>query len=319
MEARHLQIWQRRGMGIGMLALIAVLTLAIVPTRASAASPVLEFASASPFPITFTADGGAVTARMAGYDTVVQCDDSQGDGEVVGPRATLSKYVFSGCVGIEGLNEGECHSEGAVSGEIKTGTIEADLVYTDQAKHEVAMLLNPGGGIYMNFECGSELVKASGDFLAPVSPINTETTTFTATLSKSGATQTPSEYENALGEKRKAIPMGEREGHAAATTGVELAFAIHTSASLEIKAVTAAEIEAKQREEETAAAKKRQDEEAKAAAAAKKRLEEEAKAKRFRRAWLLYKGLAHCRKARPHSAHKRMRCEKRVKKKYGSQ
>lgn len=318
MDARRSQAGQLRGTAIGIGALIATLAiaLALVPAHARAASPLLEFVSPSPFPIGFTADGGEVTATMAGYATVVKCTASQGNGEVIGPRATLSEYVFTGCEGFEtgGFHE-ECHSTAASAGEIKTGKIEADLVYTDQAKHEVAMLLNPGGGIYMNFECGSELVKASGDFLAPVSPINTVTTSFTASLISSGATQIPSEYENALGEKRKAIPMGERELNPPATTGVDLSFTIHTSASLEIKAVSAAEIEAKQREEEAAAAKRRQDEEAKAAAAAKRRLAEEAKADRFRRAWLRYKGLTQCRKL--HSQRKRMRCEKRVKKKYG--
>ncbi len=310
--------------------LIAALGLTAVPAQAKAASPVLEFASASAFPIDFTADGGEVTAAMAEFSTLVHCADSEGDGEIIGPRATLSKWVFTGC---KAQNEGgtPCNSEGAAAGEIKTGTIEADLVFIDQAKHQVGMLLNPGGGIYMTFKCGAgELVKARGPFLSPVDPIDKETTSFTASLSRSGATQVPSEYENALGEKRKAIPMGEREGHSPATTGVDLSFAITTSASLEIKAITAAEIEAKQREEEAVAAKKRQDEEAAAAAAVKKRQEEEAaaaaaaekrqeeeaKLERLRRTRLLSQGLTRCRKAK--SMHKRVRCEKRVKKKYGS-
>jgi pyruvate/2-oxoglutarate dehydrogenase complex dihydrolipoamide acyltransferase (E2) component len=192
-------------------------------------------------------------------------------------------------------------------------------VYIDQAKHEVGMLLNPGGGVYMSFECGPEEVEALGPFLSPVGPVNQLATSFTAALFRSGATQTPSEYENALGEKRLAIPMGKRAAHPSPlTTGVELSFTIQTSASLQIKAVTAAEIEAKQHEDEAAAAaaaKKRQDEEAAAAAAVKQRQEEEAKLERVRRA-LLSSTLTQCRKA--HSKHKRVRCEKRAKRKYGS-
>jgi hypothetical protein len=65
----------------------------------------------------------------------------------------------------------------------------------DQAKHEVAMLLNPSGGVYMEFKCLGELVKARRGFLSPVSPINQLSTTFAATLTRSGATQIPSEYE----------------------------------------------------------------------------------------------------------------------------
>jgi hypothetical protein len=307
-------------MGVCVVALIAALVPAVAPAHANAASPVLEFVSpVSAFPIGFTADGGEVTAALADFDTVVHCTGSEGEGEIIGPRSTLSNYVFTGCEAQGGADDGhECKSEGANAEEIKTGTIEADLVYIDQAKHEVGMLLNPGGGIYMNFECGGESVKARGPFLSPVGPINKEATSFTAILTRSGATQTPNEYENAIGEKRKAIPMGERGVNPAATTGVELSFAIHTSASLEIKAITAAEIEARRHEDEAAAAaaaKKRQDEEAAAAAAVRKRQEEEAKLERLRRA-LLATSLKQCRQAE--SKQKRVRCEKRAKKKYGA-
>ncbi len=315
MKSRRLQAGQLRGMGVCVVALIAALAITVTPAQAKAASPVLEFVSASAFPIGFTADGGEVTAVMANVNPIVHCAASHGEGEIIGPRSTLSEYVFTGCVANEGVSTANCQS-GLTTGVIETGTIEADLVYIDQAKQEVGMLLNPSGGVYMTFKCGGELVEARGPFLAPVGELNTQATSFTATLSRSGAIQTPNEYENAIGEKRKAVPMGEWEGHPLATTGVELSFAIHTSASLEIKAITAAEIEAKQRDEEAAAAKRRQDEEAKAAAAAKKRQEEEAEAAQLRRARLLSKGLTQCRKA--HSKHRRVRCEKRVKRKYGS-
>jgi hypothetical protein len=316
-EALRLRGGRFRGIGLCVAASIAALALTVMPAQAKAASPVLEFVSpASAFPIDFTADGGEVTAVMANVVPVVQCAHSQGEGEIIGPRSTLSQYVFTGCVAHEGGSTANCQSEPLDTGVIESETIEADLVYIDQAKHEVGMLLNPSGGVYMTFKCGGELVEARGPFLAPVGSLNVQTTSFTASLSRSGAEQTPDEYENAIGEKRKAVPMGEWEGHPLATTGVELSFAIHTSAALEIKAVTAAEIEAKQRDEEAAAAKKRQEEEARAAAAAKRRQEEEVKAERLKRVRLLSKGLAQCRKA--HSKHKRVRCEKRVKRQYGS-
>jgi hypothetical protein len=304
-------------MCVCVAALIATAAFATATAQAKAASPVLEFASPSAFPIEFTADGGEVTAVMANVAPVVQCADSQGEGEVIGPRSTLSEYVFTGCVAHEGGSTANCQSEPLNTGVIESGEIEADLVYIDQAKREVGMLLNPSGGVYLTFKCGGELVEARGPFLAPVGSLNTQTTSFTASLTRSGAVQMPNEYENAIGEKRKAVPMGEWEGHPLATTGVDLSFAIHTSAALEIRAVTAAEIEAKQRGDEAAAAaaaKKRKDEDAAAAAAAKRRQEEEAKLERLRRA-LLSGSLKQCRTA--HSKHKRVRCEKRAKKKYG--
>lgn len=147
------------------------------------------------------------------------------------------------------------------------------------------------------------------------------------------AAQIPNEYEGANGEKLQAIPMGEREGHEPATTGVELDFAIHPDAPLEIRAVSAEEVEAKQREEE-AAAKKRQEEEAaskkhqeeeaaarrrqeeEAAATAKRRREQQrAKAKRLRRHRLLRRALKRC--AKFESKHRRTRCVRRARTRYG--
>jgi hypothetical protein len=320
-DSRRLRGGQLRGICVSVVALIAALALTAMPAQAKAASPVLEYvAPGTAYPIGFTASGGEVTAALTGFDTVVHCTGSHGDGEIIGPRSTVSNYSFTGCETQGGTDGGhECKSDGATNAkEITAEAIEADLVYIDQTQHEVGMLLNPDGGVYMDFKCGGELVEASGPFLSPVGPINKEATSFTATLSRSGATQTPSEYENALGEKRQAIPMGKRGANPLATTGVELGFTIHTAVPLQIKAITAAEIEAKQREDEAAAAaaaKKRHDEEAAAAAAAKERQEEEAKLERVRRA-LLSSTLAQCRKT--HSKHKRMQCEKRAKKKYAS-
>jgi hypothetical protein len=319
MEWQRLRPARMLGFSGCVAASVVVLALAVAPTHASAsASPVLEFVSpTSTFPIGFTAEGTEVTAALVGYDTVVHCTDSEGEGNIVGPRSTLSQYVFTGCETQGGSAGGaQCQSESADPKEIRTGTIEADLVFIDQAKREVGMLLNPGGGVYMDFKCGGEPVKALGPFLSPVSPINALTNSFTAILTRSGATQTPSEYENALGEKRQAIPLGERPGQPLATTGVELSFEIHPSAPLEIKAVTAAEIEAKQREQEAAAAKKRQEEESATAAAIKRREEEEAKTAQLRRARKRSQALSRCRKLP--TKQKRVRCVKRVKKKYAA-
>jgi hypothetical protein len=335
MESRRLQGGQLRGMGVSAVVLIAALALTVMPAHAKAASPVLEFATpGSAFPVGFTATGGEVTAALAGFDTVVHCSGSHGGGEITGPRSTVSNFFFTGCETQGGTADGsKCQSDGANAEEITAEAIEADLVYIDQAKHEVGMLLNPAGGVYMTFKCGGELVEASGPFLSPVGPINKEATSFTATLSRSGATQTPSEYENPLGEKRLAVPKGKRGNNPSlGTTGVELGFTIDTSASIQIKAITAAEIEAKRHDDEVAAAaagKKRPDEEAAAAkaatkrqaeeaataAAVKERQEEEAKSERLRRAQLS-STIEQCRKAP--SKHQRVRCIKWAKKTYGS-
>ncbi len=182
-----------------------------------------------------------------------------------------------------------------------------------------------------------ESVKASGSFLSPVDPVNQLASSFTAILRRNGASQLPSEYEDASGEKRQAIPVGQKGSDPPDTTGVELTFTILPAVPLEIRAVSAAEVEARQRQEEaaaSAAAKQRADEEAAAkkrhedeAAAAKKhqedeaatkklQAEEEARAEQRKRAQLRAQGLTRCRQA--DSKPGRVRCEKRVKKKYGA-
>jgi hypothetical protein len=314
-ESGQSQAGRWPGIRLCLVALITASALVLAPASANAALPVLEFVSpGNGFPIDFTAEGGPVVAELNGFDSVVHCSGSEGDGAITGPRSTLSNFVFKGCVAVGGTHANqECKSEGALNPEeIKADAIEAELVYIDQANHQVGMLLNPGGGVYMEFKCGGELVEASGPFLSPVGPINQEAMSFTASLSHVGAMQTPSEYEGPSGEKLQAIPMGKRESQPLpATTGVGLSFTILPSVPLEIRAVSAAEVEAKQRAEE-AAAKKRQEEEA--AAAAKKRQEEQqAESKRI--AHLRSKALTQCRR-KAHAKHKRLRCERRVKKKY---
>ncbi len=314
--------------------------LAIGDGSASAASPVLEFTSqSSVLPFSFDAQGGEVTAVLSEFDTVVHCEAAQGTGEIVRPRTAFSSYSFSGCETQGGSKGGqECKSEGALAKEIRTPMIEAELVFIDQAKKEVGMVLDPSGGVYMEFKCGGENVKAFGPFVAPVGPINQEGTSFTASLFRSGATQVPSAYETLTGERVPAIPTGERGSQPAATTGVELSFAIHTFQPLAIKVITAAEVEAKQHDEEAAAKRRHDDEEAAKVAAAKKQGEEEEAARKRQeeatkqreaarakqrqrqraqakaRARKRSKALKQCRKA--DSKKVRVRCEHRVKKRF---
>jgi hypothetical protein len=228
--------------------LVAATALLLAPAGASAASPVLEFVvPGHSFPIAFTTESGAVTAQMASFETLVHCTASTGEGEITGPRSTVSEYWFTGCK----AGGAKCHSEGATSEEeITTEPIVADLVYIDQTKQQVGMLLNPGGGTYMEFTCGGIPAEGQGSFLAPVGPINQEATAFTATLNQLDSVQTPDEYEGEKGEQLQAIPTGSRGSNPFVPTGVELSMTIHSSVQGEIKAVTTQEIEAKQHEEE---------------------------------------------------------------------
>ncbi len=235
---------------VAAIALIAAAALLLVPAGASAAaSPVLEFVvPGHPFPVAFTVEGGPVSAEMAGFESLVHCTASHGEGEITGSRTAVAKYTFTGCTTEH--PQAKCHSASAGTEEIATGPIGAELVYIDQARREVAMLLNPGGGTYISFECGGEAAEGTGAFLAPVAPIDQEATSFTATLSQVASIQTPDEYENANGEKLQAVPHGKHGTAELVTTGVAATFAIHSSVPGQIRALSSAEVESAQRKAE---------------------------------------------------------------------
>lgn len=214
------------------------MALLLVPAGASAASPVLEFvAPGHSWPVSFTTKGGAVTAE--GFDEVMECAGSSGEGKITGAHKAEAEFVFTECHTKGGA---KCTSGGAAGEkEIKTGEIGAELVYIAQAKHEVAVLLNPAGHTYMEFKCGGIPARGEGSFLAPGGPLNTETTSFTTTLSKSSASegvQTPDEYEGVWGEKLKAIPLGEKnKNEKLEPTGVESTIAVTTAEPIEVRAI----------------------------------------------------------------------------------
>ena len=340
MDLRLVRHFQVRGVLICCGALAAALLLALAPARASAASPVLEFApSGGAFPVDFVAEGGEVTAAMTGIESVVRCKESEGEGRLTGPQTAIGTYWFYGCETEGGTEDNrECRSVGAEPGEIESEEINANLVFISQARHEVGMVLAPQNEMYMTFSCEGTVVTAYGPFVSPVGPINQSTSEFTATLTSAGANQLPNSYEAANGAVIPAVPMGSWKAGTKVPTGVNLAFDITTyppfgltPLPLEIRARTAAEVEAderkrqeaeaaeKKRQEDAAAAAKRQQEEA-AAAEAKKHAEEEAlrraeAKKRQLRAQRLQKALKQCR--RLDSKQKRAKCIKKARNKYG--
>ncbi len=275
MGSGRLRAGRVRGMCVGVVVSLAVLVPAVAPSTAGAASPILEFVAPS-FPVPFTAEGGEVTAVLEGFDTVVHCEDSEGSGKLTGPRTALSQYVFSGCETQGGADGGhECKSGGAELKEIRSGQIEADLVFINQLTHQVGMLLAPHGGVYLNFECGGEALKAIGPFLSPVGPIDQISQTFTATLGRVGSTQVPDIYEGPAGESLAAVPTGERGSHPAVATGVDLGFTIRTAVPIEVKALSSADVElARLNDELSAQAEKRRQEQAAGELAEVRQLEE---------------------------------------------
>ncbi|HTB71125.1 MAG TPA: hypothetical protein VK707_09105 [Solirubrobacteraceae bacterium] len=261
---------------VAVTAAIVVLAALLMPGSATAASPVLEFVTPGhSLPVKFTTESGAVNAEMVGFESLVHCAASHGEGEITGPRSTVSEYRLTGCVTEKGSHQ-KCKSKGAQEEEIETGPIDAELVFIDQATHEVGVLLDPSGGTYIAFECGGEAAEGRGPFLAPVTPINKEATAFTATLSQTASAQTPDEYETLTGERLPAIPTGRHGSNSLVMTGVEATFAVHPSSPVEIKATTAVEVLAEEHARQVAEEARKREEEATAAASAKRHQEEAA-------------------------------------------
>jgi hypothetical protein len=341
MSSRLIRFLSGRVIATAMATTAAAL---LIPAGASASTtPVLEFKTpGNAFPVSFTTESGLVKAEMADFNEVVQCTGSHGEGEITGARSTVSRYWFTGCTAEGTSGSAKCKSENANAEEIVSEeNIESELVYIDQTKDEVGMLMNTGGGSYMKFACGGEQVVATGPFIAPVSPLDTETTSFTATLSESQSVQIPDAYENAGGEASHAIPFGKRGSHEAVPTGVEAAITVHPSQPITIEAVTTGQMEAKRTEETIAKqreeAEKARQQEAKRTEETIAKLHEEAVEAKLReeslsaqiaalemrlkakpkaptRAQLLAKALKECKHRPPR---KRGQCRTAVERRYG--
>jgi hypothetical protein len=266
-------------MGGAMVVAIAASASLLAPSAASANTPaVLEFVpAAGKFPVAFTSMSGEVVVEEQGGGGSLRCTASSVKGEIVGPRESVVEGAYTGCsVEVFGT-EVECQSKGAQKGEIRIGQLTAELVYINKAEQKIGTVLNPKGGTYAAYECEGVPSEGTGSIVSATTPINQVTSTFTQTFSQSHGSQVPTEYENAKGEKLKAITEGSAEGKSVGT-GTEATDTTKTAEPVEIKVEPENQEEKKQ--EESSSSGKKQEEEATAAAAAKKHQEEEAAKKR---------------------------------------
>lgn len=227
--------------------------------RQCSANAVLEFAPANgSFPVKGSYAGGRVILVLGG-PRGLYCYGSSGQGEITSVARSTVEITYTECSAFrrtsepreeveeleeleklakEGLeSSSQCHSAGALEGEIKVGPLEAELAYADRENGEVDIVLNPGGGTYLAYECENEpgeLVEGRGAIAAPVTPINQEITTLTQAFSF----QDPFEYENIKGEFFSAIPTVFLNGEQSGAIGVEAVYGLDTAVPIEIKAGT---------------------------------------------------------------------------------
>jgi hypothetical protein len=145
------------------------------------------------------------------------CGSLTGEGEFTSHKAGKMKFTFKECNLPTG---GKCQSSELTPGEIKTGTLPVELVYTNKAKHEAALDLNyeeptevfppPTRKTFAKWECRNGLATTKsgirGSILVPITPVNTQSNAFKLGLVAEKGVQTPSSYETEAGKVYKAFP-----------------------------------------------------------------------------------------------------------------
>jgi hypothetical protein len=186
-----------------VLALMAALAMAVLAS-ASASAALPEFSTPG---FSVTLKGGEVrfTSRNgAGYG----CAGSSGEFHITGVKTATVQLTFTQC---EGPNLVHCQSPGSPAGEIRTGTLPVELVYLSKERHEAGLDVNygtPKSTTIAKWTCGfAEGLGIRNYILAPVTPVNTKTTSFTVKFAEAGqGEQNPRFYEGEAGEKVFAFP-----------------------------------------------------------------------------------------------------------------
>lgn len=198
----------------GIAVLTAIAAFAAVNAGQAFATETLYFLPQSgKFPIKKVAVKGSVMLfTEAGATSQRSCTSVTGEGEITNRRTAKLKLTLKGCGAINSL----CHSKGAAEGEVVTGTLPVELVYTSKEHHEAALDINyeePGTGTkqLISWECTSGLLGeipggVRGSILAPVTPVNSMVATHALSLKAKEERQTPSTYETETGSKFEAFP-----------------------------------------------------------------------------------------------------------------
>ena len=145
------------------------------------------------------------------------CGSLTGEGEFTSHKAGKMKFTFKECNLGTG---GQCQSSELTPGEIKTGTLPVELVYTSKAKHEAALDLNyeeptevfppPTHKTFAKWECRNGLATTKsgirGSILVPITAVNTQSNAFKLGLVAEKGVQSPSSYETEAGKVYKAFP-----------------------------------------------------------------------------------------------------------------
>lgn len=181
-----------------VVALVAVCALGAAASASASAPPRFVVAKGGSYPITAEASAPSTLAVISQETREpYTCRGVDSQMTIPAPGYTASYAIeLQHCKMASGI---ECSTEGS-AGERLSGT--ATLVYIDKATKLVGLLvtLTP-----TEILCGTIKEKVKGSFLAPITPINKETTSLGLSFTGNGAGKpTYTTYENEKGEASKA-------------------------------------------------------------------------------------------------------------------
>ena len=213
---------------VGLIAVLALGALSAAP--AFAGLPEFGKLNSGNRKLTLTSSSGTA---FENYNFIFRCDSSSGTGELTGAKTGTIILKFTGCV----LNRASCSSPGDSPGEITTASLPAELVYTSKEKHEAALVVNYKQTDFAAWRCEAASEGGiHGSIIAPITAVNTKTTSHALDFVAKEYTQQPTSYENEEGTKVAAAPTMSILGEPFLEGSLADAFTATTKEGLEIKA-----------------------------------------------------------------------------------
>jgi hypothetical protein len=139
---------------------------------------------------------GKLIAKTVGRSGTYTCLAGAGEGEYLGVSDSTGATTYIGCALEVPPVSASCQDFGASSGVVTTKTLEGALGFIKRgARPSVGVDLKPASGQYLLiYECGGVELLEEGSVIAPITPTDTMTSTFTAKYSEVGGRQIPEEF-----------------------------------------------------------------------------------------------------------------------------
>jgi hypothetical protein len=186
----------------GFVLLIAVFALSAVGVS-SAAAALPEFTGHFPTEMTLK-DTQDLRFEEVDNGESLECRGLEARGSITGAKTAVATITLTNC-GYAGYPTSVCTSVGLKAGEIRTEEVPVVPVYISKATKEVGLDFNEytkGKPTFAKFTCeGRVNGTVVGAVIAPITPVNVKTTSFSLKLKETGGRQLPSAFESEGGAK----------------------------------------------------------------------------------------------------------------------